>query len=195
MKRLKRIANLKLQISIMLICSFNSFIVNGQSGLDNLWLTGYFCCSSNLGGSNLDFYNGNPVINSAIRNSNFNRQFTAISDSLGNLLFYTNGIFIYDASDSLMQNSDTLGLNSCTAGYIPIGGGISQGSVLIPRPNSNKNYYLFNESCDYTSPAAYPKKLAVAEIDMSLNNGLGAVVYQDSVLSNLVLTWGGAYGS
>jgi hypothetical protein len=184
------ISSYKKQMSIMLIC-FGNLLAAAQSGLDNYWLFGYNCCSTNFGVNKMDFKTGNINFQPVLKNINFKGQHAVISDSMGTLLFYTNGIFIYDANDSLMQNSDTLGMNSCTLGYIPVGGGIPQGSIIIPKPNSPKNYYLLNESCDYTNPAPYPKKLAVTEVDMNLHNGLGAVIYQDSVLSNLVLTWGG----
>jgi hypothetical protein len=98
-----------------------------QNGMDNLWLSGYFCCSPNYGGTTIDFLNSSPVITSSNRSANFGDQNAVISDSSGGLLFYTNGIFIYDANDSIMQNSDTLGLNSCTTGYISIGGGDPSG--------------------------------------------------------------------
>ena len=67
---------------------------------------------------------------------------------------------------------------------VNIGGSIGQGALIIPKPSSANCYYLFHEGCDYSNPFIYPKALYLTEIDMNmnLNNGLGAVTIKNQIL-------------
>jgi hypothetical protein len=186
MKRLKRIATLKLQISIMLICSFKTFIVNGQSGLDNLWVSGYNCCSPQFGVTFTDMSSSNLTFNVTNSKMDFTFQNALISDTAGNRLFYTNGMQVYGRNDSLMPNGDSLAPSSCN--NFPIGGILGQGCLILPKPNSNSIYYLFHFGCDYSSPVLFPKALYLTEVDMSLNGGNGDVTKKNIVKENQVLT-------
>lgn len=57
----------------------------------------------------------------------------AISDRLGKLLFYTNGVTVYTASHQFMKNGDGLGgdVNS------------TQSSLIVPHPGNDSLFYLF----------------------------------------------------
>jgi gliding motility-associated-like protein len=87
-----------------------------------------------------------------------------ISDSDGNLLFYTNGITVWNKNHQVMENGTGL-----------LGSGTStQGALIIPKPGSENIYYIFvTKTYDrITSEAGY---VTYSEIDMSLDSGLGAV--------------------
>jgi gliding motility-associated-like protein len=90
----------------------------------------------------------------------------SISDNNGNLLFYTDGRYVWDRSHNFMPNAafDPLGA--------PLGGGwsTSQSALIVPMPGDKDRYYLFtltpwNESGDLT----------VSIVNMTLNNGFGDV--------------------
>ncbi|WP_240463008.1 PKD domain-containing protein, partial [Mesonia aquimarina] len=84
-----------------------------------------------------------------------------ISDSEGNLLFYTNGIDIYNANHNLMLNgTDLLGDDSST-----------QSAIIVPDPGDDDRYYVFAVDAQ-----GGPNGLTYSVVDMSLNGGLGGVI-------------------
>ncbi len=89
-----------------------------------------------------------------------------ISDAAGNLLFYTDNRTIWDASNFPMSNS---------GGFFTSGGGRSchTGALIVPRPSTPNEYFLFSVNEWEKYPSANP--LSITTIDMTLNGGLGAV--------------------
>ncbi|MGI8893060.1 MAG: gliding motility-associated C-terminal domain-containing protein [Bacteroidia bacterium] len=84
-----------------------------------------------------------------------------ISDTLGNLLFYSNGVTVWDSTHTPMPNGTGL------LGHITT----TQSALIIPSVGNPNQYYLF--TCpEFTSP-----NLAVSYsiIDMTLNGGKGDV--------------------
>jgi len=90
---------------------------------------------------------------------------TALTDSSGNLLFYTDGsLAVWDRTNNHMFNGDHLwGGNSST-----------QSCLIIPKPDSANVYYIF--TC---VDAARVQGFSYSEVDMSLNSGLGAVTVKN----------------
>ena len=85
----------------------------------------------------------------------------SISDSFGNLLFYTDGRFVWNRNHQLMPNgSDLLGDKSST-----------QSGVIIPKPNFENIYFVF--TVDFT---AGPGGISFSEVDMTLDGGLGDII-------------------
>ena len=111
----------------------------------------------------------------------------SICDADGNLLFYTNGCAIINRHQQVMPHGDTLNhdrwkevLNwdDCDYGYPS-----QQNDVIIPDPASNSGYYLIHKPWIYNGqfrPSSL--ELWVSYIDMTLDDGLGDVVYFDSVI-------------
>ncbi|MCD4732575.1 MAG: hypothetical protein K8R74_18395, partial [Bacteroidales bacterium] len=85
---------------------------------------------------------------------------STISDKYGNLLFYTNGIKVWNKLHEIMPNGDSLDGNY----------GTNQNSIIIPKPANESIYYLFTID---TSGFKY------SIIDISLNNGLGNVIQKN----------------
>lgn len=85
----------------------------------------------------------------------------------GKLLFYTDGIKVWNADHTIMQNG---------TGLLASGQFYCMEVIIVPVPESNSKYYIFSIGLDY--------RVFFAEIDMTLNNGLGDVVYKRKLLAN-----------
>lgn len=83
---------------------------------------------------------------------------SSVADASGNLLFYTNGIKIWNASHNVMSNgTGLLGDNSS-----------SQSALIVKQPGSATIYFVFTTS-------GWSNGLSYSIVDMSLDGGLGAV--------------------
>ena len=171
---------MKKQIFVILAFLF-SVVASGQKQA-NIWHFG--------DGKALDFSSGNPVQLTGSAMQSFEGS-ASYCDSLGNLLFYTNGggrepLFsgqdgghIWNQNNAVMY--DMLGTE---------GGGFSaaQSSVIFEAPGQIGIYYVFTmdevEHYVGASPAttaAQPlgRGLRYFTVDMNLNGGLGGVVLAD----------------
>ncbi|MBN8702305.1 MAG: gliding motility-associated C-terminal domain-containing protein [Bacteroidetes bacterium] len=107
----------------------------------------------------LDFNSGTPV---ALMNSTMTTSegCASIADANGNLLFYTNGVFVYDRTHQQMPNgAGLLGDASST-----------QSSAIVLKPGSSTLYYIFT-----TTASGGPDGLKYSEVDMTLNGGNGDI--------------------
>jgi gliding motility-associated-like protein len=152
---------------IMLIFSLQTF----SQGEANIW---YFGINAGL-----DF-NTNPP--TPLTNLNLGGMFSSegcstISDSNGNLLFFTNGEKIWNKNFQIMQNGDDLaGHNSS-----------SQSSAIIPYPgtynfteNRFDKYFVVTLD-DYVEDLANDKGVRFSEIDMTIDDGLGGITAQKNI--------------
>ncbi|NOX86730.1 MAG: T9SS type B sorting domain-containing protein [Chlorobi bacterium] len=89
---------------------------------------------------------------------------TTMSDTLGNFLFATGGENIYNRNKIVMYNGN----------YLKGSGTSFQGSIIVPKPESNNLYYVFTVTWEGAPAAAYGLYYSV--VDMNLDNGLGGVV-------------------
>ena len=114
----------------------------------------------------------------------------AISDSEGNLLFYTNG---GGRDPSTGQPAGAIWNRDHEVMYdmsFTEGGGWSsaQSSLIIPKPGQDSVYYLFTmEEVEFVLGGAPPgqpqgRGLSYFEVDMRLNDGLGGVTLADQRL-------------
>jgi hypothetical protein len=156
-----------------------------SQGLNNLWLFGYGSYSNpGFGGTNIDFYSGTPNIYAHSRPMNLNGTNAAISDSIGTLLFYTNGFFIANTLDSVMENGDSLLPGPFFNNFAQQGSPIVQGALIIPLPGSDSLYYLFHEGMEGWPSSVLTSNLRLSIIDMSLDNGKGSVIQKsNSIIS------------
>ena len=165
------------------------YIVYAQKH-DNIWLMGFGGGSQ----SPLDDEYGNMMFDfsqidrpTIIEKQEFDMNFdvtnSSISDSSGNLLFYTNGEKIYNRQHQLMQNGNGLVEEATGFGYY-----IAQGVLILNKPDSQRLYYVLNVE-NYPGNS-FGWKLFSNTIDISINNGLGGVVKKRELLIQDSLSFG-----
>lgn len=116
----------------------------------------------------LNFSTGSPLplSNSAM---NADEAAASISDSRGQLLFYTNGVDVFNRHHQLMQNGNN------------IGGNISACQMqIIPQPGSDSLFYIFTTDAIENN---YADGYKYSLVDISKNNGDGAVVFKQVLLN------------
>ncbi len=164
-------------ISTILVLMYN--LHYGQQGINNNWLMGYSSWGgSPFGQTRMNFFNGAPTISYDSLEMDFNHTHANISDAIGNMMFYTNGYYLADATNDTMQNGSGLSPGAYANAFSD-GFGIPQGALVIPKPNSPNLYYLFHNSADGYSqpiPNSISYNFYVTTIDMNVNGGLGAVL-------------------
>lgn len=140
------------------VCLFLLALTISAQKQANVW---YFGRSSGL-----DFNSGSPLVLEDGALNTF-EGVSSISDFNGNLLFYTDGMTVYNKNHSIMSNgSDLAGHPSST-----------QSAVIVPLPLSGTRYLVFTVDYVYN-----PGDLCYSIVDMSLNGGLGAVVTKNTFL-------------
>jgi len=96
---------------------------------------------------------------------------TSISDKdTGALLFYTDGITVFDTNGNIMVNGTGLhGSPSST-----------QSAIIIPKPMDSNIYYIF--TVDTNSFDQIDLGFKYSEVDITLNGGLGQVTQKNIIL-------------
>jgi len=89
-----------------------------------------------------------------------------ISDAEGNLLFYTNGVTVWNKDHEIMENGEGLLGNGST----------TQSGLIVPAPGDPGIYYIFHQDDDGNAGGLY-----YSEVNMELAAGLGAVTENKNV--------------
>jgi hypothetical protein len=100
-----------------------------------------------FGNSRITFNNNNTTDTSAFfGNMNFIALSSSLCDTLGNLVCYTNGIYIADKTDSKMINGDSLDYGTNWEQYRNDGSGFIQGGIsILPIPSvKNSSVILYH---------------------------------------------------
>ena len=100
-----------------------------------------------------------------------------IIDSLGNLVCYTNGVFLYDRNNVRMRY-DTLNPGYYARGQYPsICYNFPQTALILAKPNNPNEYYLFHERIADPSNfnGYFGEGFYYTVVDARLRNGLGGV--------------------
>lgn len=89
---------------------------------------------------------------------------SSVSDRYGNLLFYTNGVEVYNKNHELMKNGDSLMGNTSA----------TQTALIVPRPGNNYEYYVFT-----IDKHGEPNGMRYSIVDMEKENGVGEVTQKN----------------
>ncbi len=143
------------KVLVMVMMVLGSIAVYGQKQGNIWWLGGH---------TGVDFNNGVPQGITFGSTSASSEGITSISDSSGNLLFYSNGQQIMNKNYQIMPNGDSL-LGNISS---------TQSSVIIPKPESNRYFYIFTVDDYWIDNLRYGFRFSV--VDNCLDSGLGDVI-------------------
>lgn len=144
--------------SLLLIIFFLTFLLNHAQNEAAVWYFG-----NNAG---VDFNTGSPVVLTDGQ-LNTNEGCSTISNSNGDLLFYTDGITVWDKNHNIMPNgTGLLGDPSST-----------QSGIIVPKPNNPDIYYIFT-----VAQLANSDGFRYSEVDLTLNLGNGDVNTNKNIL-------------
>ena len=152
---------------------------------DNIWPMGYKYDSCNY---YIDFTDSFEIVSQCLALDLIDLGSSAICDSMGNLLFYTNGNRIADRNHQILPNGT--GLNNNIHPYY-VDGGYPAQTMFIPKPGSNELYYLFHIqwSGDSISQVQPPiNRFNCSLLDLTLNNGLGDLTQKNIQILDDTLT-------
>ncbi len=120
-----------------------------------------------LGATDLNFTTSTPVA-SVVSTANYGK--ASISDSNGNLLFYTNGYNVWNKNHNLMTNGGAI-IEIALENYDFIN------TVIVPNPGNSNQYYIISSVnvsclCFYLNPTRYYYSL----VEFNASNPLGEVL-------------------
>ncbi|HKC67324.1 MAG TPA: gliding motility-associated C-terminal domain-containing protein [Bacteroidia bacterium] len=132
----------------------------------------------------LNFSSGSPVINSDCMLTTEEGSASISDRNTGQLLFYTDGNWVYNRNNQLMPNGDSLSQPSFSS---------TQAALIVPKPGSANLYYLISAdaaaySAVFNSSPYINIGVKYAIIDMNLQGGLGDVVVKRKTLTPPITT-------
>ena len=138
---------------LLLFVTLNS-VAQNESKRANYWYFGnqaainFDCTPYSFSGSQMNAFEGSA----------------SISDTSGNLLFYTNGETVWDRTNTIMPNGTGLLGDVSTV----------QSAVIIPHPGDTSHYYIFTAGTSLEDNGVIGVRFS--EVDMNLNGGNGDVL-------------------
>jgi hypothetical protein len=167
---------------------------------DYIWLFGLsdidITEDSLWGSSNIDFnYDPPKVYYVPDRISDFQETNTSLCDEYGDILCYTNGMFICNGDNDIIENGDSItygpfweywNLEFPDGNYYKFGLPIRTGAIFLPVPNNKDQILLFHEDVDIETWTV--DKVYVTNINISDNKS--EVIFKDSLLIEDTLSSG-----
>ena len=151
---------------------------------DNNWIFGISNQAYNVpNGVIMHFEQGYPAFSVENIRQYYSAYCAICSDSVGNLLFHTNGRAIRNRLHQVMENGDTINPGADWLEY-PFGYPSPTGGFALPAPGLNNVYYLIHTSGN-NGPVVEPffPVVYTSTIDMNANNGLGKVTSKNDTLA------------
>lgn len=142
---------------LLFICVFFSFGLKCQNELTN-WYFGTNAGLSFASGSPMPLTNGALVTTEGC---------ASVSDQFGNILFYTDGITIWNRNHAVMTNGNALMGDASS----------TQSAIIVKQPNTSNLFFVFTADND-----AGINGIRYSIVDLTLSSGLGSVTSKNVLL-------------
>ena len=147
-------------LTILIIFHFISISTIKAQGENDHWIFGNSC--------HVSFKNGTPQVLAPLNTLKTLEGCSSVSDKYGNLLFYSDGITVWNKNHVVMQNGTGLkGDPSSTSSC-----------VVVPFPKSPNLYYLFCVQSNMTNTHLLTYNI----LDINANEGLGKIIKKNAIL-------------
>jgi hypothetical protein len=168
------------KVLLILIQANLALLACGQ-GITNLFMGGYYNgFPQPFGGHKIDMFNGSPDTSYEQRIMNLSFTSANVSDSLGNLLFATNGAIIMNAANDTMLYGDSLNPSQYTTNHQAHGLHIPLANLILPDVQNPDRFYLYHVTVDVSPEIT--NFLYYSLIDLGLNSGLGEVIDKNHII-------------
>ena len=167
---------------VIFVCACQ--LVVGQK-YDYQWILGYPGIPGQAGNTTVMFTDSSADTIAFNRNIELDNSQTTISDSIGNLLYFTDGARIYNRNNATMQNGDSLNFGALWSDYFH-GSTYDELEDMVGLPTDtsglwNLIHYYVEYNSD-TEPYLYAWRIEETKIDMRDDGGLGTVVFKNKIL-------------
>ena len=167
--------------SLGFICILLFFTKSGSAqGYNNLWLMGYENYNPlPWGGTNIDFYTGQAYAYfEPSRTMEFAGTVVNVTDSLGQLLFYSNGAWIANKNHQQMLNGGNLNPSFYTANRYTMGLNLFGSHIVLRMPSNDSLYYMIHQTYNNQWPR-WPSWCYYSIINMNGDGGNGEVIIKN----------------
>ena len=165
---------------------------------DHLWMMGYGDTEqdSSFGTTHINFNYDPPSIYIEDTELNFDISTISMSNKEGALLFYTNGIELYNSLNEIILNSEDFNHSEYHEGYEETGLPLIQGILSLQSISDENIYYVFHLKLDYEFVDQdnfffYTNGLYYTSIDITGDNGNGVVIEKGIPIIEDTLAMGG----
>jgi hypothetical protein len=168
-------------------CILLSPLSLGAQKHDYVWMMGGRSQTNiDFAGIVIDFNTSPPDIYHEFREMNFSQANASICDTAGNLLFYTNGIYIANALGEPMENGTGLNPGPHAEQWQDYGYILTQGALALPVPERDSLYYLLHADKELTPDMSdiVSENFRYSLIDMRGDGGLGSVVEKNAPIKS-----------
>ncbi|MEA3444017.1 MAG: hypothetical protein U9R19_04755, partial [Bacteroidota bacterium] len=104
--------------------------------------------------------------------------YAMVSDANCNMIFYTDGTFVWNANWMIMSNS----MSGSPGGSLQGSPSSTQSALIIPKPLSTTSYYIFTADANLGADG-----ISYSRVDMTMNSGLGDIDLAEKNV--LLISW------
>ncbi len=111
-----------------------------------------------------------------------------ISDSMGNIVIATNGVYVADATGNFMDNGEDLNPGQYTSDFsdgIPF----ASANVIVPFPGLQNQFVIFHMTGNYDANLA-ATEIYYSVVDLNQNGGLGRVISKNLIAVQDTFSYG-----
>ena len=164
----------------ILLFAFASLKAVGQKH-DHIWIAPL---NGNLEeAKTIDFNAPSPMVEPIFPITDMTLTNASFCDKEGNLLFFSNGIWVKDKHGNILENGDSINAGNMADQHREYGYRVFNGAFFLPFPNDSNSCLLFHMFNEELPTVGYTyQKLLYTKIDRTANNGLGKVIEKNTPL-------------